>query len=198
MNAAAATSRHDLGHSLLWPLSLFYTHHARQLPEITPLLGQHLPAPYKELLVHKRNMTPTLEAFHHSSLHIECLNVLPGPGDSTREVILRTDGDKKPVEYGASRIFLQSLTPKALKLIDAGELPLGTILHTCDCQHTVEPSGFFKIKPTPFFNQVFGTFSQVALYGRRNTLVALDGTPVAEVCEVLPPMNGEAINGVAL
>ena len=189
---AAADSRQDLGQTLLWPLSLFYTRFARQWPEITPLRAQHIPAPYKELLVHERNMTPTLEDFHHSRLHIERMNVLPGPGDTTREVILRTDTDHRPVEYGASRVFLSALTPRALDLINEGELPLGTVLNICDCRHTVEPSGFFKIKPTPFFRRIFGALPNVALYGRRNTLVALNGTPLAEVCEVLPPLNGDA------
>lgn len=180
---------YELTQSLLWPLNLFCTVHSRVLPEITPLFDQQVPEPYKQLLVHKRNMTSTLESFHSSTIHIERLNVVPGTEETSREVILRRDRNEKPVEYGASRIFLGSLPPTAVELIDEGKIPLGTLLRICDCKHTVELSGFFRLRPTPFFDNIFPGLDGTALYGRRNTLVALDGKPIAEVCEILPPTN---------
>ncbi|MHC4517862.1 MAG: hypothetical protein ACYTAS_04675 [Planctomycetota bacterium] len=177
----------ELTQSLLWPLNLFCAHYGREMPEITPLFGQHMPEPYKQLLVHKHNMTPTLEAYHHGTIHIEQVHVLTSEGETTREVILRRDGDDKPLEYGASRVFRPTLSPEALFLIDDGRLPLGTILRVCECEHTVQPSGFFKIRPTPFFASTLGAGQTPSLYGRRNALVAIDGATIAEVCEILPP-----------
>ena len=178
-----------LCHSLLWPLNLFYERYGRQMPEITPLFEHHMPEPYKQLLVHKKNMTPTLEAYHSDTIHIERMNLLPGNEQTTREIILRLDRNKKPVEYGASRIFLRKLPPKALPLVAEGKVPLGTILRICECIHTVELAGFFKIKPTPFFSEIFGTSDGTPLFGRRNTLTAPDGSAIAEVCEILPSVN---------
>lgn len=186
MTAIYPENLHELTESLLWPLNLFCTVHSRVLPQITPLFGQQMPEPYKQLLVHKQNMTSTLEAFHASTIHIERLNVMPGEQETSREVVLRLDTNDKPVEYGASRIFIRSLPPKALELIDEGKIPLGTLLRMCDCKHTVEPSGFFRLRATPFFDNVFRDLDGSPLYGRRNTLVALDGKPIAEVCEILP------------
>jgi chorismate-pyruvate lyase len=179
----------ELTQSLLWPLNLFCAHYGRELPEITPLLEQHIPEPYKTLLAHNRNMTPTLEAYHHGTIHIERLNVFTGEEETTREVILRRDGDDKPLEYGASRVFRETLTPEALFLLDDGRLPLGTILRVCDCVHSVQPSGFFKVRPASFLVSALAAGQAAYLYGRRNTLVAMDDTPIAEVCEILPPEN---------
>ena len=177
----------ELAKSLLWPLNLFYSYYQREMPEITPIFDLHLPAPYKELLAHEHNMTPTLEHYYDSTIHIERLNVVPEQDETSREVILRLDNNENPVEYGACRVFLNGLPARAKELISAGQVPLGTILHQCKCHHTVELSGFFKVKPTSFFKNIFPSANGSPLYGRRNTLVALDGTPIAEVCEVLPP-----------
>jgi chorismate-pyruvate lyase len=184
--------------SLLWPLNLFCTVHSRVMPQITPLFDQQMPEPYKELLVHERNMTPTLENFHESTIYIERLNEVSSDEQTTREVILRLETDNKPVEYGASRIFLESLPPKAIEQINEGKIPLGTLLRTCDCRHTVELSGFFRLEATTFFSNIFPGKTFSTLYGRRNTLVAPNGKPIAEVCEVLPPLNGNGDIGVSL
>ncbi len=177
----------ELTQSLLWPLNLFCARYDRDVPEITPLFKQHMPQPYRDLLVHERNMTPTLEGYHGGSIYIQPINVIANDKETTREVILRRDTDDKPLEYGASRIFRHQLSYEALFLVDDGRLPLGTILRVCDCEHTVHPSGFFKIQSTPFFTEAFGAGDEPYFYGRRNTLVALDGHAIAEVCEVLPP-----------
>lgn len=197
MAAIYPDNLNDLAKSLLWPLNLFCTIHSRVLPEITPLFGQQMPEPYKKLLVHERNMTATLEDYHEGTIYIERLNMVPGDEETSREVVLRLEKNDLPVEYGASRIFLGSLPEKAVELIAEGKIPLGTLLRTCDCRHTVEPSGFFRLRPTPFFDDIFGNWNGTVLYGRRNTLVALNGTPIAEVCEILPPSDGNNDIGVS-
>ena len=179
----------ELTASLMWPLNLFYAYYKRDMPEITPLFDWHLPDAFKRLLAHENNMTPTLESFYESTIHIERLNVVPDRDECSREVVLRLDTSKKPVEYGASRIFLHTLPAQAVDLICEGHMPLGSILNQCGCHHTVELSGFFKVKPTSFFTNVFSSTHGTPLYGRRNSLVALDGNPIAEVCEILPPLD---------
>ena len=186
MTPVYPTNLDELTASLMWPLNLFYAYYKRDMPEITPLFDWHMPEPYKGLLSHERNMTPTLETFYDSAIHIERLNVVPDREECSREVILRLDTNRQPVEYGASRIFLEALPDTARERICEGQIPLGTVLNQCNCRHTVELSGFFKVKPTPFFANVFSSANGTPLYGRRNRLVALDGTPIAEVCEILP------------
>jgi len=177
----------ELRQSLLWPLNLFCAQYNREVPRITPLFERNIPEPYKQLLVHDRNMTATLEGYHGGTIYIEPINVLSDDDETTREVILRRDIDAKSLEYGVSRTFRHRLPYEALFLIDDGRLPLGTILKVCDVEHTVQPSGFFKISATPFLKKALQTNDATGFYGRRNALVSLDGNTIAEVCEVLPP-----------
>ncbi len=178
----------ELSQSLLWPMNLLSAYCGRELPPLTPLLAQQMPEPYRRLLVHEQNMTPTLEDYHGDTIHIERLNVLADRKERSREVILKLNTNEKVVEYGASRIFINHLPHRAVTLIKEGKIPLGTILTMYDCKHVVELCGFFKIPSTPFFKEVFPGLNGSPLYGRRNALVAPDGMPLAEVCEVLPPV----------
>ena len=180
-------SQQPLAGSMLWPLNLLCTTGGRALPSITPLSANQIPQPYRELLAHENDMTPTLEAFHGERIHLECLHVIADEGEVTREVILRLDGSDKPVEYGASRIFLDQLNADARDLVAEGTLPIGTILSLCSCPHSARPGGFFRAAPVPSFDKAFGVACEVSLYGRRNTLVAPDGNPITEVCEIMPP-----------
>jgi chorismate-pyruvate lyase len=146
-----------------------------------------MPQPYRELLVHHNDMTPTLEAYHSGTIYIERLHSMDGESESSREVILLIEGTDKPVEYGASRVFLEKLTPDARELFFDGHTPLGTILRRCGNRHSHSPSGFFRLAPSPLFEEIFGVGTEESLYGRRNTLLAPDGEPLAEVCEIMPP-----------
>ena len=178
----------ELSQSLLWPMNLLATYCRRDIPPLTPLFQQQIPEPYRTLLVHQRNMTPTLEDYHGDHIHIERLNMLADRKERSREVILKLDTNEQAVEYGASRIFINTLPRQAVTLIKEGKIPLGTILNMYHCDHRVELCGFFKIPSTPFFQQVFPGLNGTSLYGRRNALVAPNGTTLAEVCEVLPPV----------
>ena len=189
MNVVPPDKLEELSQSLLWPMNLLSAYCRRTPPPFSPLFAQQIPEPYRQLLVHERNMTPTLEDFHGDTIHIERLNVLTKRNERSREVILRLDTSEKVVEYGASRIFVDTLPPQAVTLIKEGRVPLGTILTTYDCKHTVEVCGFFKIPSTQFFQNIFSGHSDSPLYGRRNALVAPNGTTLAEVCEILPPMS---------
>jgi chorismate-pyruvate lyase len=180
----------ELEKSLLWPLNLFYAQDGREMPELTPLFEEQMPEPYRRLLVHNFNMTPTLEHHHSGTIHIEPIHMVIADEETTREIVLRMDRDEKPVEYGASRIFFPAVTGQARRMIKEAKIPLGTVLRICDCRHTVHSSGYFRIRPSDFFLQVFDMQHKSSLFGRRTTLVALDGQTIAEVCEVLPLESG--------
>ena len=177
---------HPASDDLLWPLNMFYERD-RLLPDVTPLTAQQVPAPYRDLLVHDNDMTPTLEHYYEDTVHVERLNVLNDEKVSTREVILRLDGNERAVVYGASRVFLDELHARARELLDEGRLPAGTILRICEVAHHGRPSGFFRVKPLPLFEKVFAQPCDASLFGRRNTLLAPSGNPIVEVTEILPP-----------
>ena len=107
----------ELTLSLLWPMNLLSAYCRRVTPQFTPLFEQQIPEPYRQLLVHQRNMTPTLEDYHGDTIHIERLNALADGKERSREVILKLDANEEIVEYGASRIFINTLPPQAVTLI---------------------------------------------------------------------------------
>lgn len=176
----------ELTESLLWPLNLFYAQDGREMPQLTPLFEEQMPEPYRRLLVHNCNMTPTLEQHHSGTIHIEPIHQIITDEETTREVVLRMDRDEKPVEYSASHIFFPAVTGQARRMIEEARIPLGTVLRICACRHTVHPSGFFRIRPTTFLMRVFGMQDKTSLFGRRTTLIGMNGQIIAEVCEILP------------
>ncbi len=127
-------------------MNAFYTSNGRRIPEITPLTPRAIPQPYHKLLVHDRNMTSTLEAFHAGPVYIDPLNMVQDEEETSREVILRRQSDDRAVEYGASWVFHRHLPAEASKLIREAKVPLGTVLKLCDCLHSVEALRYFKMR----------------------------------------------------
>lgn len=177
--------------SPLWPLNAFYSSNGRRIPDITPLTARAIPQPYRKLLVHDRNMTSTLEAFHAGPVYIDTLNMVENEMEMSREVILRRQSDDQAVEYGASWVFHRHLPAEASKLIREGKLPLGTILKLSACPHSVEMLRYFKLPPVASFSDVFGMPITAELYGRRHRLISPNGHALAAVFEILPPVSAK-------
>ena len=58
---------------LVNPLRDIYGRRHRALPALTPVLAEAVPEPYRGLLVHTRDMTPTLEAFNRAAHRLQVL-----------------------------------------------------------------------------------------------------------------------------
>src|SRR5690606_9431598 len=95
----------------VFPLNEFYARTGLPLPRIELLPPSGVPEPWHRLLVHARDMTPTLQEHHRSGIHIEVLGRQRNGDAYSREVILRLDSDGRAVEFGASRIALDLLPP---------------------------------------------------------------------------------------
>ena len=76
-----------------YPLSDFYAHAKLPMPRIEMIPGDAVPEPYRSLLVHKNDMTPTLETFHNSRIHLDIVSKDNRGGFYFREVILRLEQD---------------------------------------------------------------------------------------------------------
>src|SRR3954467_137358 len=94
-------------------LAEFYAAARVKAPKLLPVNGVDIPQPYRALLVHDGDMTPTLENFHRGSLHLQVLRTRCEGDKYSREVVLRVDGSEKPVEFGAIEIDLSIFTPDA-------------------------------------------------------------------------------------
>ncbi len=171
--------------NLFFPLDLLHEQEGIALPRIERVEGEAVPQPYRQLLVHLNDMTPTLSAFHGQEIALRVLGRRIQGDVLFREVILLAG--KSPVEFGAIAIHLSEFTPEARTDIEAGHLPLGTILAKHKVVHVSCPQAFLKIEANAFINEVFGLSEETnTLYGRRNIHATPSGAVIADILEILP------------
>lgn len=153
-----------------------------------PVDGAAMPEPYRSLLVHERDMTSTLEAFHGEALGLRVLAKQLTRDSLRRRVVLEGVDSGRGVEFGAIRIHLGGFEGEALEAVRSGEQPLGTILGRFGADYRSRPAGFFSIRADA---AIAGALRRPlvgrTLYGRRNRLTWADGSPLADVVEILPP-----------
>lgn len=148
-----------------------------------------LPEPYGSLLVHHRDMTGTLEAFHGTSLKLRVLDSKRSGQVYQRRVLLVTCDDQTIVEYGGICIYLNAFSENAKQLILAGQQPLGGILNSCEIPFTSAPDRFIAINADAELCQLLGMSQTAILYGRTNVLRRPDGVALAEIVEILPAIQ---------
>lgn len=183
--------RQETGKSPAWAglLERFYSKLGLTVPLIKDIDGPAMPQPCQQLLVHSSDMTPTLEAFYRQPMRLSVLIREQQDYSYLREVVLKSAGDSRPVEYGVIRICLNHLPPPASRRVLEEERPLGNILHTESIAHLSWPQAFFKVESDSHLGHVLYLSQPCTLYGRRNVL--LDGSRrlLAEVIEILAPTS---------
>ncbi len=172
--------------SLAHPLDEFYAAAGQPLPPLAQVEGEAVPEPYRRLLVHQNDMTPTLEAFHGGSVHLDVLGRRRKDDAYFREVILRLDSNNEPVEFGAIKINLALFSPEAREQILQERLPLGHIMRDCQIAHTSRPRAYLRLASDRLINKVLELNGAQVLYGRRNALYDPQQRPLAEIVEILP------------
>jgi chorismate-pyruvate lyase len=171
----------------VYPLDDFYARAGLPLPGIERIQGEEVPEPYRSLLVHERDMTPTLEKFHGSNIHLKILKREQRGDFYFREVVLQLDGNELPVEFGANKVSLVLFPPKARQLILEERVPLGRVLKECEIGHTTLAKAFFRVAPDELISSVLHLKTPTALYGRKATIFDGQKRPLSEIVEILPP-----------
>jgi hypothetical protein len=169
-------------------LERFYGKLGLTLPVIVDLPGSDMPQPYRDLLVHSSDMTPTLETYYRQPMRLSVLTREQHEFSYLREVVLKTADDSRPVEYGVIRICLNHLPPPASLRVLEEQRPLGNILQGEGIPHLSWPQSFFGVRSDSHLSHVLYLSQPGILYGRRNVL--LDGSRrlLAEVIEILAPV----------
>lgn len=171
-----------------FPLSEFYARTSLALPRMEIIPGDAVPAPYRELLVHERDMTSTLERFHASEIYIKALSSEHRDGEYFREVVLHRASDDAPVEFGANCVNLNRFSPEARWMILQEKVPLGRILKDHAIAHTIRVPHFFCAQPDESICRALKLAAPVPLYGRQAVLCDSAGQRLSQVVEILPPM----------
>ena len=160
------------------------------MPVIERVEGSVIPQPFRDLLVHERDMTPTLEAFHGEPVHLRVMSRGAPSGILFREVVLVTTESARPVEFGAIRIRLDGFGNSARELILEGLIPLGNILSREEIPHRSDPQRYFRVEPDQVVARALEMDGCEPLYGRHNLISSPEGRVLAEMVEVLPPWSG--------
>lgn len=168
------------------PLAEFYAQAGVPLPRIESIDGADMPEPYRTLLVHDNDMTPTLERHHGQTIHLHVLRSERQGNNYHREVVLRLDGSDKPVEFGANRVALDLYPGEARELILGEYVPLGSILARFNIVHTCHPSAYLRITADALISGELQVPEGALLYGRRNTLKNPQGRALSDIVEILP------------
>lgn len=174
------------GRSFIYPLDGLYRYYQLDLPPFEQMEGHMVPEPYRSLLVHVNDMTPTLETFHNEKIWIRPEARYLDDDFYFREVILFLENSKKPVEYGAIVIHLENCPEGSREAILEARKPLGTLMKEHNIPHTSRPAGFFKIISDALISQRLEVTGNSVLYGRRNALITPGGNALAEIVEILP------------
>jgi chorismate-pyruvate lyase len=172
--------------NLLYPLDLFYAQADLPLPEVMAVQGKSLPEPYRHLLAHQNDMTPTLEAFHGDRIHLRVLAQKLQGDALMRQVMLELEKDGRPVEFGAIVIYLSRFPPAARQQVLEGRVPLGTILATHQMQRKSCPQAFVRIHADSQIQSALRLAESHLLYGRRNILATPEDAVLADILEILP------------
>jgi len=177
----------------LAPLSRWYQAAGQATPVTEMISAEAMPQPYRQLLVHERDMTSTLENFHAGKLHLRVLGSRRHGKIYQREVVLQLDGPGWPVEFGATQIYLDTLPAEAQALILQGRRPFGGILRECAIAYTSKPKAYFRIEADPTIREAFQIAGDYTLFGRCNTISDHEGCAIAEIVEILPPAEKAAL-----
>ena len=173
---------------VLYPLSFMRA--VRNLPVLSydKVEPMDMPDPYRSLLVHEGDMTSRLEAHHESPIKVSRLRSSSNGRLYYREVMLQTEPDDKPTEYGAIEVNLNALPEEAQALVLEAQQPLGGILNDHRIPYSSSPRAFIKVVPDGPIVEAFGTVEADYLFGRSNVISGFNGEVIAQIVEILPPL----------
>lgn len=173
---------------LVYPLDEFYAQTGQSLPPIEAVDGSAVPEPYRSLLVHNKDMTPTLEEYWGAKVHLWILRRQHRDDFYFRQVVLLLDGSDQPVEYGAIKINLALFPAAARRDILEERIPLGHVLAAHQIAHSSRPKAYLRIEADAHICKALNLTGSQSLFGRRNTLADVVQRPLAEIIEILPPV----------
>lgn len=174
---------------LLDPLDKIYKESGLPKPSVEPIDGDQVPQPYRNLLVHSRDLTPTLESAYDDRIHLRVIRRGHSQEVELRQVVLVLDRDETPVAFGAIRIHLNHLPAAVRAPIREGRLPFGRVLQDFKIDHSSRVAGYFRVFADQEIGTALGLSHPHHLFGRRNRLLDRSERPLAEVVEVLPPTD---------
>jgi hypothetical protein len=159
---------------------------AADVPAFEYVWGDAIPEPYYELLVHKRHMTVTQEAYHGDRVDVRILERRLEGDFYARKILLALHRSGKIVQFGIPRINLRYCSKPVREEILFGQTPLGRILINHKVLRRIEPMAYFRVTPSPPMMAWFDLDRPRITYGRMG-IIFCDEQPAIEVLEIVAP-----------
>lgn len=155
-----------------------------------------IPQLQRDLLVHPRDMTSTLERFHGEPIELRVFDSRLTGEHYRRHIVLQAAKSRRPVEYGAIRIRLPLLDEGVRTEVLAAQAPLGGILNRHGIAYRCCPGSYFRVFSNPLICQALELDRPRWLFGRCNCLGDSSGRTIAEVVEILPPQRDPTVDAI--
>jgi hypothetical protein len=175
---------HPLRPDLATLFSLFPP--ADDAPAFEVIAAEHMPEPYRGLLVHQHHMTVTVEAFHGDLVDVRIFARVHHGDTYARKIRLALQKTGRIVQFGIMRINLAQCSDEVRAAIVAGNTPLGRILIEHNVLRWIEPTAYLRIRGGPAQMAWFGLSKPETLYGRL-AYIHCDGRPAIELLEIVAP-----------
>src|SRR5258708_36293623 len=133
--------------TLLYPLNEFYEQSGLPLPAAVQVAAGDVPEPYRSLLVHAHEMTPTLESAYRRSIVLRVRKYALRHNVLSREVVLAAGA--AAVAFCAIKIYLEPFPSAARPLVLERKEPLWTLLPTQAVAHSSHPAASFELTADP-------------------------------------------------
>lgn len=172
---------------ILFPLDAAYAHAGADAPDATEVAPGEIPEPYRSLLVHEHDMTPTLERHFGGPVALRVLSAFTNDQAYIRRILLVQEYSGRPVEMGALCLDLAVFRPKVRAEILRGERPFSTVLRDNGLAFASRPTRYLAVSPNSEMLGVFWMREPLTLFGRQ-TAVLLDGRKIGDIVEILPRM----------
>jgi hypothetical protein len=170
---------------VLYPLDLVYAQAGIAPPRARVVGPDHIPPPYRSLLVHERDMTLTLEAHYGGRVALRALSTFSKGRSYFRRVLLVQEYSGRPAEMGAIRIDIDVFEPRLRARILRNQVPLGRVLRDGGVDYRSRPRVFLSIIPNSEMMGVFWMREPRPLWGRQ-TEVTVGGKKIGDIVEILP------------
>ncbi len=173
--------------NLFYPMNEFYEESGVPLPHVVQIEGPDMPNPFRTLLVHNRDMTPTLTEAYQREMKLRILNRFIDHAVFSRKIILEVEGSSQVAVFAAIKIYLDLFDPESRRIILEGKKAFGSILHQQRIVHSSRPQAYIQVDSDQTINEALGLTGNHVLYGRRSALLNSAEIPLAQVLEILPP-----------
>lgn len=178
-----------LDRGIFYPMDEFYQAVGAALPDVVRVLGADVPQPYQRLLVHGRDMTPTLTEAHGEPLQLRILQLKVTESVVLRQIVLVIKATGRPVVFAAIKIYLHQFAEVPRALILEGKQAFGAILQTQAITHASHPQGFFRVTADDIIRDALQISAEAQLYGRYSAMLDAVQQPLAHVLEIIPPFS---------